>query len=668
MFDLDKDQWQALKPVLEAAAHASASDRAAVLDRALAHDPHLLECARQMLQQYDTATQRFDSLGAGGPAHPTRVGDSSSHAGVAIGQTVAHYRVLRKLGEGGMGIVYLAEDERLGRQVALKILSTTRTATVADARAQLLAESRAAAVLNHPAIVTLLELVDTGNELVAVMEYVEGRPLSALIAEPLPLGFALRLAVQLADALAYAHGRGIVHCDLKPANIHILPSGSPKILDFGLARALAGSVHATDTQQGPLFGTPGYVAPERLLGREPAAAADVYALGVILYRLLTGSAPFPTEDQAQLFFDTVMTIPKAPSLVIAGVPAAVDDVVMRCLAKAPRERLQPHEVTRALNASLRELETAAIAYVATSPNVGGPVVPTTTSLSTPATSTASRLSTFTAQALLFVSAAAVSGLMTCWTFNSVIGRPSAFDPDSVLTQTFMGFRLMVTPAAIASLVFAGVGGLDLARLLVAKTQRGRGMFARLGALLAPHQGDLAATLAQSVVLAGLALFVLLYLSFGDVISAVMARLSSSPPIDVRPLQPANHSHVVLFRMFTSGVFVVVLIGYRTARGAAAQYGGHISSNVRMALYGLMAVLLIVLQAPYKLSQQNAALPVVVHDSQRCYLLGDTGEQSRVYCPGWQVPRVRTVPRTESSISPCGFDENIFVGAISAQCY
>ena len=120
-------------------------------------------------------------------------------------------------------------------------------------------------------------------------------------------------------------------------------------------------------------------------------------------------------------------------------------------------------------------------------------------------------------------------------------------------------------------------------------------------------------------------------------------------------------------MFTSVVFVVLLIGYRTASGAAARYGGHISSNVRIALFGLMAVLLFVLQAPYKLSQHNA-LPVVLHDSQRCYLLGDTVEQSRVYCPGWQVPRVRTVPRTESSISPCGFDENIFVGAISAQCY
>ena len=136
-----------------------------------------------------------------------------------------------------MGVVYLAQDERLGRQVALKFLSGGMHGAFADSKAQLLAESRSAAILNHPAIVTLHDVLDIGDELVTVMEFVEGRPLTDVIrGQPLPLGYALRLTCQLADALSYAHGRGIAHCDLKPANIHVLPGGSPKILDFGLAK------------------------------------------------------------------------------------------------------------------------------------------------------------------------------------------------------------------------------------------------------------------------------------------------------------------------------------------------------------------------------------------------------------------------------------------------
>ena len=358
--DLDKDQWQKLKAVLTEALKLASSERVEMLNRRLAKDPTLRQRAIEMLRYYDRATKPFgatetQSETLGGP--PAKTPQSQ----LAAGEVVGNYRIVRKLGEGGMGVVYLAQDERLGRQVALKLLFPSVRGKLMDSNGHLLAEARSAAILNHPGIVTFHDVFEHREELVAVMEYVEGRPLGELIAgEPLPLGFALRLVGQLADALAYAHGRGIVHCDLKPANIHVLANGATKILDFGIARAVARPDDDTEPLDRPVFGTPGYLSPERMLGREATASSDVYALGVVTYQLLTGVQPFRTDDEAQLFLDTLTATPLAPSTLVAGIPPEVDQAVLRCLSKNARERLQPHELLRALNGVLRDLETAPV--------------------------------------------------------------------------------------------------------------------------------------------------------------------------------------------------------------------------------------------------------------------------------------------------------------------
>ena len=343
-----------MKEALSVALKLPVPERAPAVALAFTGNPDLGAYAADMLRYYDTATRRFDDAtsdtlaGGGGPVR-------AIDGPVAIGDAVGSYRVLRKLGQGGMGVVYLAEDERLGRQVALKFLAHDMSASVAESKAKLLAESRSAAVLNHPAIVTLHDVLDIGDELVTVMEYVEGQSLTDLIAAgPVALGYALRLTGQIADALAYAHGRGIAHCDLKPANIHVLPGGSPKILDFGLARALAGT--ESGAMAGPLFGTPGYLAPEQLLGRMTTAASDVYTLGVIFYQLLTGLPPFRFGDTPQLLLDTITMEPAPPSARVPGIPPQVDDLALRCLHKDPRQRLQPHELSRELTTVLSQLE------------------------------------------------------------------------------------------------------------------------------------------------------------------------------------------------------------------------------------------------------------------------------------------------------------------------
>ncbi len=654
MFDLDKDQWQELKPVLEAAAHASASDRAAVLERALAHDPHLLECAQKMLQQYDTATQRFDSLGVGGPAQPTSIDESPSHAGIAIGQHVAHYRVLRKLGEGGMGIVYLAEDERLGRQVALKILSATHAATPADARTQLLAESRAAAVLNHPAIVTLLELVDTGSELVAVMEYVEGRPLSALIAEPLPLGFALRLAVQLADALAYAHGRGIVHCDLKPANIHILPSGSPKILDFGLARALAGSVHASDTQQGPLFGTPGYVAPERLLGREPAAAADVYALGVILYRLLTGTAPFPTEDQAQLFFDTVMTLPKPPSTAMAGVPAAVDDVVMRCLTKVPRERLQPHEIARALSAVLLELETSPLVAPWLSD-------PRDTTLGPAMVPTARRSKTAVAATIVGGALASLTlfGFITSVFFNQPLGRVGDFAVESPLLWPYWGLRsIVVVLGSVAIFTVVALALAALWQLLVPVFRRFVPASAGLRSLGIRIAGASTAGLAASLLMGQMVVLGWMRWRFDATLTGLDSFITGQYQA-LKFLGPAyGDEHTVLSHTLTLQAFVFGSAWFWLLN-REPQHRRGVGRAYCWAGAALTVASIVVFQVvPFRILY-HAEAERVRFGSEQCYLVGRYREDALLFCPQRQPPWTQIIRANDPTLQSEGAFESVF---------
>src|SRR5262245_8009659 len=453
--DLDRDQWQQLKAVLTDALKLPSTERLDLLNRRLAEDRTLQERALEMLRVYDRATRPF---GITETQSETRGG----HAGTmpmpdrAVGDIVGNYRIVRRLGAGGMGVVYLAEDQRLGRQVALKFLSPSVRGKLIDSKGQLLAEARSAAVLNHPGIVTFHDVFEAHGELVAVMEYVEGRSLSEVIAgEPLPLGFALRLAGQLADAMAYAHGRGIIHCDLKPANIHVLPNGATKILDFGIARAVSRPGDDPDSLDTPLVGTPGYLSPERLLGREATASSDVYALGVVMYQLLTGVPPFRTDDDAQLFLDTLTATPLPPSTLVPSVPNDVDEIVLRCLSKNARERLQPHELLRALNGVLRDLETSPVPVIGangsaasdparkpdTAPITGGTVV-----VVSPGVTLARAVAVFAAG----LATLTFFGLITSMTFNGPLGLVGRFASESAVVWPLWGLRSLI--AVVGSMI------------------------------------------------------------------------------------------------------------------------------------------------------------------------------------------------------------------------
>ena len=272
-----------------------------------------------------------------------------------IGETLGQYRIESRLGSGGMGVVYRAHDERLHRSVALKLIGAEGRGSTPDERARLLDEARAASHLTHPHICTVYEVGELEGRVFIAMEFVEGQPLSQLVpADGLPAETVVRYGEQIAAALAHAHERGVIHRDLKTANVAVGAGGAAKILDFGLARRTTTRTAEETTQAntmvdpGVLIGTLAYVAPEVLLGHGADARTDIWALGVVLYELSTGQLPFQGRSE----YDLTAAILRSPAQPFpAHVPPILRAIILRCLAKEPSQRYQrAGEVRAALEA------------------------------------------------------------------------------------------------------------------------------------------------------------------------------------------------------------------------------------------------------------------------------------------------------------------------------
>jgi hypothetical protein len=266
-------------------------------------------------------------------------------------KTIGPYRILGVLGEGGMGVVYLAEDPRLGRKVALKAIARRLTHDP-HARARLRREARAAAALVHPGIAVVYSLEEIDGSLFIVSEHIQGETLRDAIAEgPLPLAEVISIGRQLAGALAAAHDSGVVHRDLKPENVMRTRDGAVKILDFGLAKAAepqpAGAPSLTAA--GAVFGTPAYMSPEQLRGESAGPASDIFSLGVLLAEISSGRHPFGGERGPATMAKVLSSDPD-----LSGVPAALCPVVVGCVTKAADERFRSaHEVRAAIETVAR---------------------------------------------------------------------------------------------------------------------------------------------------------------------------------------------------------------------------------------------------------------------------------------------------------------------------
>lgn len=255
-----------------------------------------------------------------------------------VGRTIGKYRVLDRLGSGGMGTVYKAVDATLGREVAIKALNPELTDPAILARFR--AEATALGRLNHPAIATIYELVECGHDRLIVMELVQGETLEALVARMgvLVPDEAAFVVDQVLSALAHTHGAGIVHCDIKPANVMVTAHGGVKIMDFGTAR-----VRGRGDARTSLMGTPAYMPPEQLLGREIDGRADLYAVGVLFYRLITGTLPFTAATPIDAMRRQIGDAPTPAIEHRPDLPDWCDYILRRALAKDPADRFQTAE-------------------------------------------------------------------------------------------------------------------------------------------------------------------------------------------------------------------------------------------------------------------------------------------------------------------------------------
>jgi eukaryotic-like serine/threonine-protein kinase len=255
-----------------------------------------------------------------------------------IGSTVSHYKILQKLGEGGMGVVYKAQDMKLLRPVALKFLSPELTRDQ-DAKRRFVREARAASALDHPniAVVHDIDETDDGRSFIC-MAYYEGQTLAAKLSKGLfEVLDAVRIAEQIASGLETAHDSGIVHRDIKPSNLIITPQGEIKIVDFGLAKL---SEQARETRSQVTGGTAAYMSPEQILGNEADARSDLFSLGVVLYECVTGQRPFPGDHEAAVYYSIVNSEPAPLSTLRTGIPQELQAIISRLLEKDPKQRYQ----------------------------------------------------------------------------------------------------------------------------------------------------------------------------------------------------------------------------------------------------------------------------------------------------------------------------------------
>jgi len=283
-----------------------------------------------------------------------------------IGQTLSRYRILEKLGEGGMGVVYKAHDSQLDRVVALKVLPLDLVKDQGR-RKRFYEEARSASALSHPNIATIYEAAEDGGTLFIAMEFVEGETLRQLLsAGRLPLKRALEIAIQVAEGLARAHSRGVVHRDIKPENIMVAPDGLAKIIDFGLAKrneALGGpggsdaSALATNTRAGTILGTVYYMSPEQAEGKPADTRSDIFSFGGVLYEMLAGQQPFLGTSSVDVLHAILRREPKPLAELDPSLPAELSRIVEECLAKDAEERFQSaKDVALALKRERRTLE------------------------------------------------------------------------------------------------------------------------------------------------------------------------------------------------------------------------------------------------------------------------------------------------------------------------
>ena len=657
---MDAGEWRAAKGVLAEALACPPAEREAIVNARCA-DPGLRREIQAYLNEYDehflesvlSVSDTIDSTNGSG--------DAEQLPDIKNGDRIGPYVVLDRLGAGGMGQVFLGNDTRLQRKVALKCLSASASAV--DLRARILHEARAAARITHPNIAIVHDVVEHEDRPFLVMEYVEGENLAARIKrERPPVETILTFLRQLASALAAAHGKGIVHRDLKPANIQVTPEGSVKILDFGVAHAMSAAAMGsaasttgagasltvtmtTTTLQGDRRvmhpGTPAYMSPEQMFGRPIDQRSDIYSLGVIVYEMATGHRPYSTDDPLEV----VLTLSK--NFLTTGdsatnLPAQLNGVVNRMLAVKPDDRYQ----------TAGELENALITLTA---------LPAAT-LEQPKSRlrVAARVAATAAVAIAVV---VLLGAFEAQAFNITLGRVAPFGREPMTAWLEYGFRSLVQPGVIIIALLLAAAGFrflvrvlslsrGIERLVTTGMSRTEALGSRLGL-------DNPVVLGQAVICVGVVLLAAIVWEFYPFLLAVASSISTQPAERFVPLQPGRprlmaqmYGVALSVLLFVLGVGIARIQRLRTMQ-SIRQGGVALAASVTLAL---VAALMCVW--PYRLIYQNK-MPRVDVAGERCYAIGESGDDRLIFCPDRTPPRNRIFKRNDTTARDLGLVENIF---------
>ncbi|HKQ72247.1 MAG TPA: protein kinase [Blastocatellia bacterium] len=355
------ERWKQVDQLLQEALSRDSAERAAFIAEACGADDELRVEVESLLGFHDRAENFIETPPSDMAADWLAAKESRA------GQTIVHYQLVRRIGRGGMGEVYLARDTRLERPAAIKLLQTSLTQDAARVR-RFRQEARAASALNHPNILTIYEVgqddLPAGGAHFIAAEYVDGQTLRAFCqGAGLALGAALDILIQVAGALTAAHEAGIVHRDIKPENIMLRRDGLVKVLDFGLAKLTeqamrphirgSGGFARLTTQPGAVMGTINYMSPEQARGMEVDERSDLFSLGIVMYELLTGRAPFDGETTGDVMVALLVGEPRPLARYVAKLPEALQRIINRALAKPVEERYQ---TARELSAELKRLK------------------------------------------------------------------------------------------------------------------------------------------------------------------------------------------------------------------------------------------------------------------------------------------------------------------------
>jgi serine/threonine protein kinase/Tfp pilus assembly protein PilF len=351
--------WQRITDLFDEAMTRGPKERIAFLEETCKGDRDLRKQVERLVKSHEKSGDFLESSAFA--VAPELLTDD--HAGASVGELIGHYRIESLIGIGGMGEVYLARDERLGRKVALKLLPARLTADETQL-SRFKTEARAASALNHPNILTVYEIGAEGNRQFIATEFIEGMTLRAAFAcGRMNLHAALEIAVQVASALAAAHETGVVHRDIKPENIMLRPDGYVKVLDFGIAKLTeqrpasdhyeVGTTAVLQTRPGLVLGTGHYMSPEQTRGQKVDARSDIWSLGVVLYEMVGGSPPFRGETPSDCIASILKTEPPPLSSVLSDVPLKLESILQKALRKNSDERYQ---TIKEMLADLRNLK------------------------------------------------------------------------------------------------------------------------------------------------------------------------------------------------------------------------------------------------------------------------------------------------------------------------